>query len=637
MDVKSGHFPTLLKRNYERWGPNKVAVREKEFGIWQKYSWEHCYLQIKWRTLGLIVLGLRRGDRVSIIGDNGPEWLWFQAAVQAAGGVPVGMFVDSMPAEVKHIVSHSDSRFVVARDQEQVDKMLEIKDDLPKLQRIIYWDPDGMRNYKDGALISEKEIIDLGKAYEKDHPGAFEEEIAKGSEEDLAGLFCTSGTTGMPKLTKFTYRALARQAEALNWLGVLGEKDNLIAFYPPGLTSTDLFGAISHWVSGVCINYPEQPETAMADLREISPEVILLGPRHYEGLVRLVQVKIAEAGVVQRTFYNLLMPVGYKMADLKLLNKRPNLFWKLLNAIAYFLMLRPILGSIGLLKTRIALGGSALLSSEVYRLLLALGVNLRTIYGSAETGVVTIQRQGDINPATVGPPLFGMEIRIDDRGEILIGGGQILSGYHKNPEVEASSIKEGWFYSGDAGHVNEDGHLIIIDRMKELKELADGFTFSPQYIESRLRFSPFVKDGMVTGDGREYISVLINIDPDSVGNWAEKHHISYTTFVDLSQKEEVAELVVQELSRLNRLLPERSRIKKYVVLHKEFDVDEAELTRTRKLKRAVMEEKYRELIEAIYSDREEIPIETAVTYRDGRMGTVKTALKIRHLAKVSSL
>jgi len=631
MALDSYHFPTLLKLNYERWGDKKVAVRQKEFGIWQKYTWEHCYRQIKWRSLGMISLGLNRGDSVSIIGDNEPQWLWFQAAVQAAGGVPVGMFADSMPAEVKYLVDHSDSKFVVARDQEQVDKMLEIKDELTQLKRVIYWDPDGMRNYRDRLLISEEEVLKLGKAHERENPGAFEEEIAKGSEADLAGLFCTSGTTSMPKLAKFPYRSLARQAEALNQLGVVGKKDNLIAFFPPGLTSTDLFGAISHVVSGVSMNYPEQPETAMADLREISPEVIILGPRHYEGLVRLIQVKIADAGIVQRTFYRLFLPVGYKMADLRLINKRPNLFWRALYGIAWFLVLRPILDSIGLLKTRVAIGGSALLSPETYRLLLALGVNLRTIYGSAETGVVTLHREDDIRPETAGPPLPGMEIRIDDKGEVLIGGGYILTGYHKDPEAEAASIKEGWFHSGDAGYMNDDGHLIIIDRMKELGELESGFTFSPQYIESRLRFSPFIKDAMIVGDKREHVSALLNIDPDNVGNWAEKHHISYTTFVDLSQKEEIAELVKQDLLRLNRLMPEHSRMTKYVVLHKEFDVDEAELTRTRKLRRTFMEDKYGDLIEAIYSDREEIPIETAVTYRDGRTGTVKTTLKIRNL------
>ncbi|MDY7036492.1 MAG: AMP-binding protein, partial [Thermodesulfobacteriota bacterium] len=366
---------------------------------------------------------------------------------------------------------------------------------------------------------------------------------------------------------------------------------------------------------------------------EISPEVIIMGPRHYESLVRLIQARIADAGIIQRTFYNVFLPVGYKMAYFRIQNRRPNLFWKVLYLIAWFLVLRPIMDSIGLLKTRVAVSGSALLSPETYRLLLALGLKLRITYGSAETGLVTLHRAGDIRPETAGPPLPGMEIKIDDSGEVLIGGGYILTGYHNDPEAEEASIKDGWFHSGDAGYLNDDGHLIIIDRMKELGELADGFKFSPQYIESSLRFSPFIKDVMVVGNGREFISALINIDPDNVGNWAERHHISYTTFVDLSQKNEVAELVKKDLLRLNRSLPERSRMAKYVVLHKEFDVDESELTRTRKLRRSFMEDKYNDLIDAIYSEREEIPIETGVTYRDGRTGTVKTTLEIRRLTE----
>jgi long-chain acyl-CoA synthetase len=461
MALESYHFPTLLKRNYERWGNRKVAVRQKIFGLWQKYTWEDCYQQIKWRSLGLISLGLQRGDKVSIIGDNEPEWLWFQAAVQAAGGVPVGLFADSLPPEVKFIVDHSSSKFVVAGDQEQVDKMLNINDELPNLSHVIYWNPDGMRNYRNDLLISEGEVMERGKDYEKQHPEAFEKEISKGSEDDLAGLFCTSGTTSKPKLTKFSYKSLSRQAEALYESGVVKEDDNVIAFFPLGLTSTDLVSVISHLVAGVTMNYPERPETAMEDLREISPEVIIMGPRHYESLVRLIQARIAGAGLIQRTFYRLFLPVGYKMAEFRIRNKQPNLFWRALHKIAWCAVLRPIIARISLLKTRVAIGGSALLSPETYWLPLALGLNLRIPYGSAETGLVTLHREDDMRAETAGRPLPGMELRIDDQGEILVGGDYTLAGYHNNPEAEAASTKDGWFHSGDAGYLNEDGHLII--------------------------------------------------------------------------------------------------------------------------------------------------------------------------------
>lgn len=633
MALESGHFPTLVKRNYELWGDEKVAIRHKKFGIWQKYTWKDCYEQIKWRSLGLISLGLQRGDRVSIIGDNEPEWLWYQAAIQAAGGVPVGMFADSMPAEVKHIVGHSDSTFVIARDQEQVDKMLEIKDELPQLCKVIYWDPDGMRSYRDEILIKDSEVLKTGKAYEQKSPGAFESEIDKGSENDLAGLFCTSGTTSMPKLAKFPYKSLAKQAEALYLFGAVREQDNVIAFFPPGLTSTDLLSSISHFVTGLAMNYPERPETAMEDLREVSPEVILMGPRHYESLVRLIQVRITDAGIIQKMCYRLFLPVGYMTADFSFWNKRPSIFWRVLHTVAWFAVLRPLIDRIGLLKTRVAVGGSAILSPETYRLLLALGLKLRITYGSAETGLVTLHAGNDIKADTTGPPLLGMAVRISDGDEVLVGGGYVLTGYHKNPEAEASAIKRGWFHSGDAGYITDEGHLVIIDRMKELGELSGGFRFSPQYIESRLRFNPYIKDAMVVGDSMEFVTALINIDPDNVGNWAEKHHVTYTTFVDLSQKPEVAELVKQDLLRLNKSLPGRSKMQKYVVLHKEFDVDEAELTRTRKLRRAFMEDKYGDLIKAIYSDKGEVPIETGVKYRDGRTGVVKTTLKIRSLTE----
>lgn len=626
---KEDTFAKLLKRNHERWGRERAAMRQKEFGIWQKYSWTECYKNTKWRGLGLVRLGLEPGDKVCIIGDNEPEWIWFQWAVQAVGGVTVGIFADSMPAEIKYIVTHSDSRFVVARDQEQVDKVLEIKDEVTQVEKVIFWELSGMRNYQDPLLISENEVIALGREYEEEHPGVFEEHIARGKGDDLAGLFCTSGTTSYPKLAKFTYRALIGCAEALHHVGLVAEKDNAVVFWPQGLTTTDLMSSISSLIVGITLNFPEKPETAMEDLREISPDVALLGPRHWESLTRLIQARMSDANVVQRLCYNILMPLGYKIADLQSQRMKPNPFWKALHYIAWFLLLRPLRDRIGLVKTRFGVGGSALMGRETFRFLQALKLKLRTIYGSAETAVVTSHRADDIKIETAGVLLPETEVRISADSEVLIRGSYLLSGYYKNPEAEEEALSGGWFHSGDAGYIDDDGHLVIIDRMKELGELASGAKYSPQYIESQLRFSPYIKDAMIMGQGKDYLSVLINIDFDNVGIWAERNHISYTTFVDLSQKTEVASLVVKDLTKLNEKLPEYCRIEKYVLLHKEFDADEAELTRTRKLRREFMEHRYHDLLEGIYQDRNEVPIEAAVRYRDGRTGTIDTTLKIR--------
>jgi long-chain acyl-CoA synthetase len=606
----------------------------KMFGVWHRYSWRDYYDNVKYFSLGLISLGLCRGDVAGIIGDNEPEWFWGEFAVQAAGGIATGVFVDSIPSEVKYIAEHSDSRFAIVNDQEQTDKFLEIKDQLPLLKKIIYWDPKGLRNYDDPLLISFKEAQALGREYEKEHPGLFEENVEAGSGEDTAFIYYTSGTTGLPKGAVLSHRALITTARGFVDRYPMNENDDLISNFPAAWVGDSFFATIPHLLTGARLNFPEEPETIAEDTREVGPNFVIYGPRQWEGLVSEIQVKMLDANPVKRFTYNLFMPVGHKMADMRFEGKTPNLFWRALHGLAYLALFRPLKDRLGLSKVRFAVTGSSVLSLDTFRLIHAIGVELRQCYASTEAGLISSHSKGEIRFESVGRPALGTSLRITTEGELLVNSDCMFTGYHKNPEKTAVTLIDGWCHTGDAVNINEQGHLIFMDRLEHMGQLKSGAKYAPQYIEGRLRFSPYIKDAMVIGGKeRDFVSAIINIDFAMVGKWAERHHIPYTTFVDLSQKNEIANLVRQDLERVNGYLPEASRVQKFVLLHKEFDPDEAELTRTRKLRREFMEERYREMIAAVYGGREQVEVQAPVTYRDGRKGVVTTGIKVRNVTR----
>ena len=624
-------IPKLIRHNYERWG-RRTAMCMKQFGVWQRYSWQDCYENVKYFSLGLISLGLKRGDVVCVIGDNEPEWFWGEFAVQAAGGIATGAFVDSIPSELKYIVTHSEAKFALVNDQEQTDKFLEIKDELPELKRVIYWDPKGLRNYDDPILISFAEVTKLGREFEAKQSDLFEQNIEKGKGDDIAFIYYTSGTTGLPKGALLTHRALINTAKGFVDRYPLTEKDDLISNFPAAWVGDSFFATIPHLLTGARLNFPEEPETIAEDTREVGPNFAIYGPRQWEGLVREIQIKMIDAHPLKRFAYNLFLPVGHKIADLGFKGKSPNLFWRALHAIAHALLFRPLKDRLGLSKIRFSVTGSSVLSLDTFRLIHAIGIELRQNYASTEAGFISSHGKGEIQFESVGRPALDTEVRIMDSGELLVRSDSMFTGYYKDSEKTSTTLIDGWCHTADAVHVNRDGHLIFLDRLAHMTELSSGVKYAPQYIEGRLRFSPYIKDAMVIGGkDKEFVSAIVNIDFGMVGKWAERNHIPYTTFVDLSQKQEVAQLVQKDMVRVNSYLPEAARVRRFVLLHKEFDPDEAELTRTRKLRRGFMEERYKDLIDAIYHNGKKITVSAPVTYRDGRTGTVSTDIKVRSI------
>jgi len=625
-------IPKLLISAVDKYGSAKVAMRRKDLGIWQEYTWQDSYEMVKFFSLALLSLGMEHGDKVSIIGDNDPEWFWAAWAAQAAGGVSVGIYIDCMPSEVKYIVEHSDSKFIVARDQEQVDKVLEIKDDLPNLKKVIYWDKKGMWKYEDPILTSFDEMITLGRQYEQDHPGAFEENVSQGKAEDMAVLCYTSGTTALPKGVILSHHNLIWIMQGVLKIDPWHETDDYLSYLSPAWITEQGNGLVAPLLAGTRVNFPEEPETVANDIREVAPQCLLYSSRQWEGLVSEIQVRVSNASILKRSIYQLFLTVGYKVADVYYKWEKPSLFWRILYALGNILVFRPLRDKHGLIRATRATAGGTYVGPDVFRYLAAIGVRIRNGYGLSEAGWSTGPLRGKLKLDSVGVPVPGVEVRISAQGEILIRSPHVFLGYYKDAEATARRLEGGWCHSGDAGSVDEDGHVHFIERMDDLMKLSGGGQFSPTYIEGRLKFSPYVRDMMVIGDEiKPFVTAIVAIDFETVGKWAEKRHIPYTTFADLSQKREVYDLVENEIARVNAYIPSEGRIRKFVNLYKEFDPDEAELTRTRKIRRKFLENRYKTLIEAMYQDKAEVVVEIEVKYRDGRKGAINAPIKIHSL------
>lgn len=625
-------LPKNFVARARQYGDREVAMRKKEYGIWQEYTWADSYQRVKEFCLGLVSLGLERGDKVCIIGDNDPEYYWAELAVLSAGGTAIGVFTDCRPVEIEYLVNHSDAVFVLAHDQEQCDKLLEIQEQASNVKRVIYWDDRGLWSYQEPWLIAFEDVMALGREYEEAHPGCYEELVDQGSGDDIAIYSYTSGTTGLPKGAMVAHRNLLGSARNMMQIDVAFDTDDYVSFSPLAWITEQSLGLTSHVVNGIVVNFPEAPETVRENIREIAPQFLLFGSRLWESLVSQVQIRMTDSSVINRFLYRLFMPVGYRVADMRFEERRVNLFWRLLYGLGEVAVFQPLRDKLGLSRLRSAYTSGAALSPDAVRFFRAIGVNLKNLYGSTEGILHSVHRDDDLKFGSVGRPAPGVEIKIAEDGEILIRSASVFTGYYKDAETTAEKLRDGWFHTGDAGYIDEDGHLIYLDRVKDLIELAGGERFSPQYIEGRLKFSPYIRDVMAIGGAdKAYVTTIIIIDFDNVGRWAEKRGLAYTTLVDLSQKPETYDLIRADVERVNRSLPPPARVCKFVLLHKEFDPDEAELTRTRKLRRGYMEDRYTEVIDTMYAGGERVQVRAEVKYRDGRTGLMETAVRIMTL------
>lgn len=609
---------------------DRVAMRKKRYGIWQEYTWNEVYRHVSDFCLGLVSLGLSKNETVAIIGDNDPEFYWAQIAIHSARALSFGIFSDAGPQELVYGLTKSQSVFILAQDQEQVDKALEIRDKVPGIRKIIYWDDRGLWGYNDPMLASFEDIEALGQEYAKTHPGLYEQLVAQTHRDDTVLLSMTSGTTSLPKLAMIT-----------NWRLVFGyqigfEKflptyptDHWLSFSPMAWLTEQAFGFTPFLMDGFIVHFPEGPDTVQTDIREVAPAGLLFPSRVWENLASVMQVRINDSSPLNRWLFKAFMPVAYRIIDLEDTKQSIPPHLRLARWVGEFAVFGPLRDKIGLTRTRNALTAGAALSPDVIRFFRATGVELRQLYASTESAA-TMHLPGDVKLASVGVVMPGVEVKIADDQEILLRTEAMFSGYFHDADATAKAIDaEGWYHTGDAGYVDGDNHLIYLDRTTDMIELANGERFSPQYIEGRLKFSPYIQDVMAVGGfDMHYVTCIININFENVARWAEKNRISFTTFVDLSQKPEIYNLIKGEVERVNETLPPPARVQKFVILHKAFDADEAELTRTRKLRRRALEQKYGQMLDAMYGDQQQVTVSAEVKYRDGRTGVVETAVKV---------
>ncbi|HSQ02461.1 MAG TPA: AMP-binding protein, partial [Burkholderiales bacterium] len=625
-------FPRLLL-NHARLRPAEPAMREKDYGIWQTWSWADVAEEVRALACGLAVMGLQPGQNLAIIGDNRPRLYAAMSAAQALGSVPVPLYQDAVAEEMVYILNDADVHFAVVEDQEQVDKLLEIKDRCPMLKEIIFDDPRGLRHYKQAFLHSYDEIQALGRAHHEAHPELFVEAVAQTQPDDVGVMLYTSGTTGKPKGVCQTHRAFIEAARGGCGFDQLGPQDDVLSYLPMAWVGDHLFSYAQALVAGFTINCPESAETVITDMREIGPTFFFAPPRIYENLLTQVMIRMEDASAVKRTLFHYFMEVarrcGAELLDGKPVSIRDRLLYWLGNILIY----APLRNVLGMSRIRAAYTAGAAIGPDLFRFYRSIGVNLKQLYGSTETcAYVCLQPSGGVKLDSVGKPAPGVEVKIADNGEVLVRGPMLLKEYHKRPDATAESIDaEGYFHTGDAGYFDEEGHLKIVDRAKDVGKLACGAMFAPNYVENKLKFFSYIKEAVAFGHERDSVCAFINIDMPAVGNWAERRNIAYSGYLDLAGKEEVYGLIQECVQKMNAELARdavlrHSQVRRFLILHKELDPDDDELTRTRKLRRNFIAQKYAILIDALYANKTQQFIETQVRFEDGRTGTVSANL-----------
>jgi long-chain acyl-CoA synthetase len=628
-------FPRLLLQQAQT-RPDRPAMREKDLGIWQTWTWAQAAEEVRKLAAGLHVQGFARGQHLAVVGENRPRLYFTMMAVQCLGGIPVPLYQDAIAPEMVYVFDNADIAYAVVEDQEQVDKMLEVQVQHPLLQHIYYDDPRGLRHYAQDGLMSYGALVKLGADFLAKEPGFIDAEIAKGSPDDTAALFYTSGTTGKPKGVVQTHHALIDRARVGTELDQLTPDEDVLAYLPLAWIGQNIFSYSQFLVTGYTVNCPESPSTVNNDLREIGPTYYFAPPRVFEGLLTQVMIRMEDASRIKRALFHGFMDVAKRVGGRILDGKPVGIGGRILYALGDVCVYGPLRNVLGMSRIKVAYTAGEAIGPDLFTFYRSIGINLKQLYGSTETSVfVCLQRNGEVKSDTVGPPVAGVELKIEDSGEILIKSPGLLKEYYKNPQATAEvKDAEGWYHTGDAGYLDNDGQLRIIDRANDVGKLADGTLFAPKYIENKLKFFPHIKEAVAFGNGKDEVCAFINIDFEAVGNWAERRSLPYAGYIDLASKPEVLQLIAECVEKVNADLtvdPKlgNSQIHRFLVLHKELDPDDDELTRTRKVRRRFIQEKYGVLVEALYGGRKEQYIETQVKFEDGRSGMISATLPIR--------
>jgi long-chain acyl-CoA synthetase len=626
-------LPQVLLMQASLLGGSHTAIREKAYGVWKAYTWDDYLRYVKLTGLGLKRLGLERHDNVGMILNNHPEWLFTQLGAQAFGAVTLNLFTSAVAGELAAALTRMGAGFVVVQDQEQVDKLLEKAGSLKTVKAIVYVDPTGMRGYgANKTLVSFADLLELGKAHEAENPGLFEEEVRKAKEDETAHMIMTSGTTGVSKLAMLSHRnytAMGRQ-----WIEAspAGIGANWLSMTPPAWIVDQMWAFGVALMSGMTMNFPETPETVTADFREIGPHLLISSSRFWEDLASKIRVKIDDAGKLNRALFSLAEKIGTAVVEREEGKRPPGLALKALYGLARLLVFDPLLDRVGCSRFRSAYTGGHPISPDVIRFFRACGLNLKQCYGMTETcGIFQVQPDGEVKPETVGKALPGATVKISPDQEVMVLSKSVFSGYYNDYESTEDAFDNGWFLSGDAGYFDGDGHLVIIGRKQDIIRDKVGNAFSPDFIETRLKFSLYIKEAVIWGEARPYITAFINIDQGNTGNWAEARMIPYTTYTDLSGRPEVEALILEEVKTVNEQLPKPMKIRRFILLYKLLDADDEELTRTGKVRRRFVYGLYLPMIEAMYSNKKEVPVKGKVKYRDGREGVIETVARIVHV------
>ena len=634
-DLYVSTFPRLLLKHAISI-PYCAAYREKHLGIWQEITWAENLQQIKHLACGFAKNGFKRGMKLAIIGDNRPKLYQTMVAVQCLGGVPVPLYQDAVANEMIHVLNDAEVSFAVVEDQEQVDKLLEIKGELKHLTHIYFEDPKGLKDYEEDDLQSLENLLIEGAAFEASNSKFFMDEVQQCKPDDLSIILYTSGTTGMPKGVAHTHENFIRAGTESTQFDKLKHTDNILAYLPMAWVGDHLFSFAQAMVSGMTVNCPESKETVMSDMREIGPTYYFAPPRIFEGLLTSVTIRMQDAGAIKQTLYKWAMDHAKRVGGDILDGKAVSLFDRLIYSFYDLTIYAPLRNVLGMGRIRVAYTAGEAIGPDLFKFYRSMGINLKQFYGQTETcAYVCLQPDGQVKYNSVGVAAPGIEIKLSEEGEVLVKGISVMQGYFNRPEETIKAIdSEGYFHTGDAGAIDGDGHLRIIDRAKDVGKMLSGKLFAPKYIENKLKFFPYIKEVVVFGHSKDAITAFINIDFEAIANWAERRQISFAGYIDLASKEQVYELIADCVAQVNEdLLADEilshAQVSRFLILHKELDPDDDELTRTRKVRRSFIAEKYAVLIDALYSDKAEQFIETKVKFEDGRDGMISATLKIK--------